>query len=76
MAFVAAFPSFPIRDWPNWDPRIPMAGNFISDWLQDLDLSVSVQRDEFARCTRRIVWNELTVAITHFFTPISSGNHQ
>ena len=28
-AFIAAFPSFPLGDWPPWDVRIPMAGTFI-----------------------------------------------
>ncbi|KAH9015520.1 hypothetical protein EDB85DRAFT_2211073 [Lactarius pseudohatsudake] len=28
-AFVAAFPSFPLGNWPLWDVRIPLAGAFI-----------------------------------------------
>ena len=29
IAFVAAFPSFPLGEWPLWDVRIPLAGAFI-----------------------------------------------
>lgn len=28
-AFIAAFPTFPLGDWPSWDVRIPMVGSFI-----------------------------------------------
>ncbi|THH19878.1 hypothetical protein EW146_g1396 [Bondarzewia mesenterica] len=29
VAFVAAYPSFPLGDWPRWDTRIPLRGAFI-----------------------------------------------
>ena len=29
IAFFAAFPSFPLGDWPLWDVRIPLAGAFV-----------------------------------------------
>jgi hypothetical protein len=29
IAFVAAFPSFPLGDWALWDARIPFVGTFI-----------------------------------------------
>ncbi|KAG1855231.1 hypothetical protein F4604DRAFT_2042428 [Suillus subluteus] len=29
LAFVAAYPSFPTGQWPMWDPRIPLEGEFI-----------------------------------------------
>ncbi|KAG1876991.1 hypothetical protein C8R48DRAFT_544681, partial [Suillus tomentosus] len=35
LMFVAAFPSFPRGTWPMWDPRIPLEGAFIEQWLQD-----------------------------------------
>ncbi|KIK36599.1 hypothetical protein CY34DRAFT_16279 [Suillus luteus UH-Slu-Lm8-n1] len=33
LAFVAAYPSFPSGQWPMWDPRIPLEGEFIEQWL-------------------------------------------
>lgn len=35
MAFVAAFPGFPRREWPLWDPKIGMEGEFITYWMSD-----------------------------------------
>ncbi|KAG1894189.1 uncharacterized protein F5891DRAFT_908230, partial [Suillus fuscotomentosus] len=35
LTFVTAFPSFPRGTWPMWDPRIPLEGTFIEQWLQD-----------------------------------------
>ncbi|KAG1853030.1 hypothetical protein F4604DRAFT_1591780 [Suillus subluteus] len=34
LAFVAAYPSFPMGKWPMWDPHIPLEGSFIEEWLQ------------------------------------------
>ncbi|KAG1719838.1 hypothetical protein EDB19DRAFT_1898628 [Suillus lakei] len=34
LAFVAAYPSFPSSQWPMWDPRIPLEGEFIEQWLE------------------------------------------
>ncbi|KAG2098945.1 uncharacterized protein F5147DRAFT_548334, partial [Suillus discolor] len=34
LAFVAAYPSFPMGKWPMWDPRIPLEGSFIEHWLE------------------------------------------
>ncbi|KAG2097247.1 uncharacterized protein F5147DRAFT_549150, partial [Suillus discolor] len=33
MAFVAAFPGFLHREWPLWDPKIGMEGEFITYWM-------------------------------------------
>ncbi|KAF8272788.1 hypothetical protein EI94DRAFT_1437215, partial [Lactarius quietus] len=29
IAFITAFPSFPLGDWPLWDVQIPLASAFI-----------------------------------------------
>ncbi|KAG2047830.1 hypothetical protein BDR06DRAFT_848817, partial [Suillus hirtellus] len=34
LAFIAAYPSFLMGKWPMWDPRIPLEGSFIEEWLQ------------------------------------------
>ncbi|KAG1875772.1 hypothetical protein F4604DRAFT_1496323, partial [Suillus subluteus] len=34
LAFIAAYPSFPMGSWPKWDPRIPLEGTFIEQWLE------------------------------------------
>ncbi|KAG1766329.1 hypothetical protein EV702DRAFT_934445, partial [Suillus placidus] len=33
LTFVAAYPLFPRGKWPMWDPRIPLDGAFIKEWL-------------------------------------------
>ncbi|KAG1908797.1 uncharacterized protein F5891DRAFT_1180361 [Suillus fuscotomentosus] len=33
LTFVAAYPLFPRGKWPMWDPRIPVEGTFIQEWL-------------------------------------------
>ncbi|KAG1866335.1 hypothetical protein C8R48DRAFT_772434 [Suillus tomentosus] len=33
LTFVAAYPLFPRGKWPMWDPRIPLEGVFIKEWL-------------------------------------------
>lgn len=37
MAFVGAHPVFPNGRWAFWDPRIPMEGTFIQEWLNGDD---------------------------------------
>ncbi|KAG2363768.1 hypothetical protein BDR07DRAFT_1483264 [Suillus spraguei] len=39
MAFVAAFPGFPRQEWPLWDPKIGMEGEFITYWMSDFGSS-------------------------------------
>jgi hypothetical protein len=57
MAFVAAFPKFPYGDWPNWNLRISMEGNFISYWIADMN--VHEITPESTRATREFIWEEL-----------------
>ncbi|KAG1831460.1 hypothetical protein DFJ58DRAFT_736618 [Suillus subalutaceus] len=33
LTFVAAYPLFPRGKWPMWDPRVPLEGTFIQEWL-------------------------------------------
>ncbi|KAI6008691.1 hypothetical protein F5J12DRAFT_824936 [Pisolithus orientalis] len=35
LAYIAAHPMFPNGSWSAWDPRIPMEGQFIEEWLND-----------------------------------------
>jgi hypothetical protein len=43
-AFIAAFPTFPLGDWPPWDVRIPMAGAFINKQVVAADFDEITQR--------------------------------
>ncbi|KAH8991021.1 hypothetical protein EDB92DRAFT_1781735, partial [Lactarius akahatsu] len=43
MAYLAAYPYFPLGEWPHWDTRIPMAGPFIESQLLARDF------EEFTR---------------------------
>ncbi|KAG1748678.1 hypothetical protein EDB19DRAFT_1630126 [Suillus lakei] len=58
LAFVAAYPSIPMGKWPMWDPRIPLEGSFIEEWLQrsndyGADEEVPTQDDVVSD-----IWNE------------------
>lgn len=64
MAFVAAFPSFPLGDWPVWDARISMEGNFISQWVEDIGMDLcGPQR---AGVIRQAIWEELKELVADF----------
>jgi hypothetical protein len=41
LAYVAAHPTFPNGSWSLWDPRIPLEGQFIEEWLNDDGMSSS-----------------------------------
>ena len=69
MSFVAAFPTFPFGDWPNWDPRIPFQGDFISDWMADFNLPYTIMyRGDLLQGICQYIWQKLTVAVGHFFS--------
>ncbi|KIJ68890.1 hypothetical protein HYDPIDRAFT_122721 [Hydnomerulius pinastri MD-312] len=63
MAFVAAFPRFPHGDWPNWDSRISMEGDFISYWMSDI--GVDETRLESVSLIREFIWEELEGLAAH-----------
>ncbi|KAF9237456.1 hypothetical protein BU15DRAFT_76001 [Melanogaster broomeanus] len=67
MAFVAAFPSFPYGNWPNWNPRISMDGDFISYWISDTD--VDSVKPESVGTIREFIWEELKVLVAHVLPP-------
>ncbi|KAG9040957.1 hypothetical protein FS837_012910 [Tulasnella sp. UAMH 9824] len=33
MSYVAVYPDFPRGSWPKWDPRVPLFGAFIEQWI-------------------------------------------
>jgi hypothetical protein len=45
LTFVAAYPFFPRGTWPMWDPRIPLEGAFIEQWLETLSHSITVNQE-------------------------------
>ncbi|KAI6148019.1 hypothetical protein BKA82DRAFT_16995 [Pisolithus tinctorius] len=67
MAFVAAFPSFPYRNWPNWNPRISMDGNFILYWISDTDVG-SVKPESVGKI-QEFIWEELKVLMVNVLPP-------
>ncbi|KIK78696.1 hypothetical protein PAXRUDRAFT_152870 [Paxillus rubicundulus Ve08.2h10] len=67
MAFIAAFPSFPYGDWPDWNPRITMDGDFISYWISDTDAG-SV-KPESVGMIWEFVWKELKALTIHVLPP-------
>jgi len=56
LAFVAAHPHFPGGKWPMWDPRIPLEGTFIEQWL-DRSSNISAHEESIVdiRCN---IWEE------------------
>ncbi|KIK78202.1 hypothetical protein PAXRUDRAFT_72826, partial [Paxillus rubicundulus Ve08.2h10] len=60
MAFVAVFPSFPYGQWPNWDLQILMDGDFILDWVADLD---EPKPTPVPAIVRKSAWEQLKVAV-------------
>ncbi|KAG0693800.1 hypothetical protein DFH29DRAFT_1006929 [Suillus ampliporus] len=42
LTFIAAFPSFPRGTWPMWNPRIPLEGTFIEQWLETSSTNIKV----------------------------------
>jgi len=57
MAYVGAFPTFPHGDWPVWDPRISMEGDFISYWIADC--KIQEMTPDVLNTTREFIWEEL-----------------
>ncbi|KAG1753111.1 hypothetical protein EDD22DRAFT_784685 [Suillus occidentalis] len=45
LAFVGACPDFPNGQWPRWDTRIPLKGQFIKQWLNAGTLGVDQSRE-------------------------------
>ncbi|KAG2155022.1 uncharacterized protein EDB93DRAFT_1247978 [Suillus bovinus] len=45
MANRTAFPSFPRGTWHMWDPRIPLEGAFIEQWLETSDDNINVDNN-------------------------------
>ena len=43
MAFIAAFLTFPLGDWPSWDVQIPMVGSFIKKQVVAADFEETTQ---------------------------------
>ena len=67
MAFVAAFPTFPFGDWPDWDYRIPVKGNFIMYWFNHLDLPYAIEHHSNLSEARRLVWQRLALTVGYYF---------
>ena len=63
MAFVATFPVFPFGDWPVWDSRINMSGDFISYWITDC-VTVETTPESMTK-TREFIWDEFQTLATY-----------
>jgi hypothetical protein len=76
LAFVAAYPSFPNGQWPMWDPRIPLEGEFIEQWLERSggdSAGEDLAFDEVASVSD--IWDDFCkhVALFYPFSLLSSG---
>ena len=70
MAYMAVCPTFPFGDWPNWDSRIPLEGNFVSYWMAQLDLPYVIVRCEHLSVdARQLIWEKLTALVHRSFPP-------
>ena len=70
MAYMAVHPTFPFGDWPNWDPRIPLEGNFVSYWMAQLDLPYAIVCYEHLSVdARQLIWEKLTALVHRSFPP-------
>ncbi|KAI6147786.1 hypothetical protein BKA82DRAFT_506334 [Pisolithus tinctorius] len=59
MAFVAAYPSFPHGEWPQWNPMISMEGEFMSYWM-NIDNDARKRGDSHMQDeVREFVWEEM-----------------
>ncbi|KAG1785099.1 uncharacterized protein HD556DRAFT_1195850, partial [Suillus plorans] len=69
LAFVTAYPSFPMCKWPMWDPCIPLAGSFIEHWLECLNDGSTTEEDDVVSH----IWNEFCKhAALFYFLPLIS----
>ena len=70
MAYMAVCPTFPFGDWPNWDPRIPLEGNFVSCWMAQLDLPYAIVRYEHLSVdAHQLIWEKFTGLVHCSFPP-------
>jgi hypothetical protein len=68
LSFVATNPTFPLGDWPKWNPIIPLEGPFIKSWMEraysaageDGDLSVNECR------IISFIWSEFVRIMSSF----------
>ncbi|KAG1905541.1 uncharacterized protein F5891DRAFT_943734 [Suillus fuscotomentosus] len=69
LAFISTYPSFPTGKWPMWDPRIPLEGSFIEQWLECSNDS-SVDEEALAQDNVvRYIWNEFCIPFPLFPWP-------
>ncbi|KAG1814551.1 hypothetical protein EV424DRAFT_1325930 [Suillus variegatus] len=72
-AFVAANPDFPNGKWAFWDPRIPLEGQFIEEWVEcGINLPVEDADEELTTPlthsdTRDLIWGEFSRHIALFY---------
>ena len=69
VAFIAAYPSFPLGEWPLWDTRIPMAGPFIEKQLAANDFeetsrkAVELISEDMTMKRREELWEEFCAIV-------------
>ena len=73
MLFVAAYPSFPSREWATWDLHIPINGIFITSWLRDFGLQ-HLRDSQTPEVVHQFVFDELKQSIKHFFSILIISN--
>ncbi|KAH8978819.1 hypothetical protein EDB86DRAFT_2990605 [Lactarius hatsudake] len=67
-AFLAAYPCFPLGEWPRWDTRIPLAGPFIESQLlandfEEYTRKVGESTNEDLIKRREELWEEFCTVV-------------
>jgi hypothetical protein len=65
IAFFAAFPSFPLGDWPLWDVRIPLAGAFVEKQIvpHNFEERASERTSEDLLMRREELWEDFCTVV-------------
>ncbi|KAG0694573.1 hypothetical protein DFH29DRAFT_815197 [Suillus ampliporus] len=59
LTFVAAYPLFPRGKWRMWDPRVPVEGTFVEEWLgRSGDIDVKTGSNESVLALLSDIWTE------------------
>ncbi|KAH7919399.1 hypothetical protein BV22DRAFT_863188 [Leucogyrophana mollusca] len=65
MSYIAAYPQFPRGNWPIWDAKIAMEGDFLSHWTEIS--GGNLPREGSIMSIREIIWDEFQQLASHVF---------
>lgn len=75
IAFVASHPEFPSGQWPTWDNRIPLQGQFIAKWLSGAvkvgeELEGLLPSSGGALSARMVLWDLFRTKVSSCFPSV------